>query len=34
MEVYERVGENDNKDGHSTTIISITERKTGFQTLL
>ena len=31
MKVYERVGENDNKDRQSTTMISITERKTGFQ---
>ena len=34
MKVYERVGENDKEDGQSTTIISITERKTGFQILL
>ena len=34
MRVYERVGENDKKDGQSITIIWITERKTGFQILL
>ena len=34
MKVYERVGENDKKEGQSTTIISITERKTTFQKLL
>ena len=31
MKVYERVGENGNRNGQSTTIISKTERKTGFQ---
>ena len=34
MKVYERVGENEKEVGQSTTIISIAERKTGFQILL
>ena len=34
MKVYEHVGENDKEVGQSTTIISIAERKTGFQILL
>ena len=34
IKVYERMGGNDKKDGQSTIIISITERKTAVQLLL